>query len=116
MNSELKTYPEQASYVKGKKIWLELGNDQTIVVSAQARDVIQFASLDEELFISKLKELFSDCLTNLPFPFHLITVSKASDSWDPYNPYLRVDIKDRWREAFQESEGTVSTGEAEEAV
>lgn len=105
MKSELKTYPEQAPYVKGKKIWLKLRDDQTIVISPQARDIIKFTNLDEELFISKLKELFSDCLTNLPFPFHLITVSKASDSWDPNNPYLRIDIKDRWREALQDSEG-----------
>lgn len=102
MNSNLKTYPEQASYVKGNKIWLELENDQKIVISAQAREIIQFTNLNEELFISKLKDLFVDCLTDLPFPFHTIIVSKASDSWDPKNPYLRIDLKERWREVDDE--------------
>ena len=103
----LKTYPEQAPYVKGKKIWLELEDDRKIVISAQARETIHFTHLDEALFISKLKELFSDCLTDLPFPFHTIVVSKASDSWDPDIPYLRIDLKDRWREVVQSSLGKV---------
>ena len=97
MSKSLKIYPEQSPYVKGKKIWLELENDKKIVVSSQARDIIKLTGINEELFISKLKELFADCLTNLDFPFHTILVSKASDSWEKKLPYLRVDLKDQWR-------------------
>jgi len=97
MKEILKTYPEQSPYVKGKKIWLELENDRKIVISPQARDIIQFTGINEELFISKLKELFTDCLTELDFPLHSIIVSKASDSLGLESPYLRIDLKDQWR-------------------
>ena len=104
MTSNLKTYPEQSPYVKGKKIWLELENDQKIVISPQARDIINYSGLNEELFISKLKELFADCLTDLDFPFHTIIVSKASDSYGLENQYLRIDLKDQWRKVSQSLE------------
>jgi len=103
MTEILKTYPEQSPYVKGKKIWLELEDDRKIVISPQARNIIQYSSINEELFISKLKELFTDCLTKIDFPFHTISVSKASDSWGLETEYLRIDLKDQWRRCSEEA-------------
>jgi hypothetical protein len=78
------TYPEQSPYVKGKKIWLKLPNNQRLVVSAQAREVLKWAEVDEKKFIKKLKELFAECFTNTftkegwVFSFENCSVSKAT--------------------------------------
>lgn len=96
----MKKYPEQSPYVTGNKIWLDLGNKQQLIISPQAREVIAFCGINEEIFVQKLKELLKTCSTDLEYPFHRISVSKASvpDTSDEYSEdvFLRISIKDRW--------------------
>ena len=96
----MKVYAEQSPFVKGKKIWLELGNNQTLVISPQAREVIVFYGIDEEKFVNKLKELFQECFTELKYPFHRISVSKASlpELSDEYGEYvhLKIEVRDAY--------------------
>jgi hypothetical protein len=99
MSEKFKEYPEQSEFVKGKKVWLELSNEQTLVISPQARDVIKFYGIDEEQFIEKLKALLNVC-ANIRFPFHRISVSKASvpELSDEYGEtvYLTINIRDSY--------------------
>jgi len=93
-------YPEQSEYVKGNKIWLELGNDQELIVSSQAREVLKFYGVNEEKFVSKLKDLLKECFTDLEeiegfvYSFHTLSVSKASLNYDDETPHIRIDIYD----------------------
>lgn len=98
-------YPEQSKYVKGKKIWLNLPNDQTIIVSAQARDVLKFHKVDEAKFIQKMRELLSECFTDLitdkrgyTYSFERLSVSKASSTFYVEDggeaPFIKIEIYD----------------------
>lgn len=98
-----KTYPAQSPYIKGNKIWLELLDDQEIIVSPQAREALAFHGVNEEKFIQKMKELLHECFTNLSehggftFSFHTLSVSKSSLHWsDEENktPHIKIEIYD----------------------
>lgn len=103
-----KTYPEQSSYVKGLKIWLDLNNRQKLVVSKQARGVLDFYGVDEKKFVEKLKALFLECFSDLQsegnrkdynYSFEFCSVSKAKMKFlnedcedDEEVPHIRIDI------------------------
>lgn len=98
-----KTYSEQSQYVKGNKIWLELSDDQEIIVSPQARETLAFHGVNEEKFIQKMKELLRECFTNLSehagftFLFHTLSVSKSALYWsneEDKTPYIKIEIYD----------------------
>jgi hypothetical protein len=82
-----RVYPDQSKWVHGSKIWLELPNEQRIVVSPQAREVLGFYNVNEEKFVQKMRELLLVCFSDLKqeagftFSFHDLCVSKASDPW-----------------------------------
>lgn len=83
-------YPEQSEYVKGNKIWLNLPNEQSIVISAQARELLDFNNIDEAKFVQKMRELMTDCFYDLPMESNnkylwraeRLSVSAMADSWE----------------------------------
>ena len=78
-DANFQKYPEQSEYVSGNKIWLMLSNQQEIIVSPQAREVLRIYGIDEEKFLEKLKDLLNDCFSEIWFPFHRVSVSKTGD-------------------------------------
>ncbi|VVB52003.1 Uncharacterised protein [uncultured archaeon] len=95
------TYPEQSEYVKGTKVWLSLPDDQEIVISPQARKILQMYEVDEKAFIEYLKQmlkLFSNLGSDKTMKCHRISVKKASltefNSEDGWCAHIRIDIKD----------------------
>ncbi len=73
---EFKKYPEQNWAVHGNKIWLDLPEDRTIAINPQARKILQWAEVDEEKFIQKLKEL-QECFKNKQYGFNMLYVGKT---------------------------------------
>jgi len=98
-----RVYPDQSKWVHGTKIWLELPNEQRIVVSPQAREVLGFYNVDEEKFIRKMRELLLECFSDLKqeagftFAFHDLYVSKGSDVWfgtgEESVPCIQIEIR-----------------------
>ena len=117
LNNRLKkkTYSEQSPYIKGLKLWLNLNERQTLVVSKQGRDVLDFYGVDEKKFVEQLKALFLECFSGLPskegydYRFEFCSVSKAKMRWlnedldDGEIPHIRIDIYDC---SGQKSEGS----------
>lgn len=92
--ANFKKYPEQSEYVSGKKIWLMLPNQQEIIVSPQAREVLRRYGIDEEKFLEKLKDLLNDCFSEIKFPFHRVSVTKTGDN---YSDNLSITIKNAFK-------------------
>ena len=102
----VRKYEYQSPYVGGKKIWLEFPNGQKVVVSPQARDVLHWWNVDEELFIRRIRELIQGSFQNLKtddrgfvFSVENLTVSKATMPYeremlepDEEMPHIRIDI------------------------
>ena len=104
----VRKYEYQSPYVKGKKIWLELPNGQKVIVSGQARDVLKWWNVNEELFIQKIRDLIQGCFQNLKtdergfiFSVANLSVSKATMPYereflepDEEMPHIRINIYD----------------------
>ena len=100
-----KIYPEQSPDVKGK-IWLNLTEDRTLMVSPQARNTLKFYHIDEEKFITKLKELFLECFSDVKgegfrpdheYNFEKCAVSKATFDYEREDdgseePHFKIEI------------------------
>jgi hypothetical protein len=102
-----KKYSGQSEYVRGNKIWLELPTDQSLVISAQARELIDCLGFDEAKFVQKLKELLTECFYDFKpedkewiWKAERISVSRVTDYWDEPDDegnrgtHLTIEIKE----------------------
>jgi hypothetical protein len=109
LNQRLKAkkYEGQSEYVKGNKIWLELPTGQSLVISAQARELIDCLEFDESKFVQKLKELLTECFYDYKpqdkewiWKAERISVSRVTDYWDEPDDeghrgtHLTIEIKE----------------------
>lgn len=95
----MKQYPEQSPYVKGNKVWLNLDNDQELIISPQARKILECYKIDEQRFIDQLKEMLK-LFTNVGhgMSFHRISVRKTSIQ--DIGPYIQINLYDIHGEAL----------------
>jgi hypothetical protein len=102
-------YPGQSEYVKGGKILLELPNEQWVVISRQAREVLDFHNIDEPKFVQSMIDLLQGPMNELRkdsrgfvYSGRHLSVSRAVYPWDRSEhpeeygdtPHIQIDIWD----------------------
>lgn len=77
-----------------KKISKNLGENQRLAISTQARNFLALHDVDENKFIENVTKLFDECFKRLNLPFHRVLVSKATDGFGSLG--IKIVISDAW--------------------
>lgn len=104
-NQKCKTlnYPGQERFGKSNKLFIHLGEEQEIYVSAQARETLDWLEIDEPKFIASLVAMLKGSLNSFQnmrdgwvMSARRINVSKVTegDGVEEGQPYIRIDIKE----------------------
>lgn len=98
------TYPGQEKFGKSNKIFLHIGNEQEIYVSAQAREIIDWQGIDEAKFLASLVALmqgplngYSQMRDGWVISARHLSVTKATEGSgdeDEGYPYIQISIRE----------------------
>jgi hypothetical protein len=105
-NQKCKTlnYPGQERFGKSNKLFIHLGEEQDIYISAPAREVLDWLEVDEPKFVASLVAMlkgpflgFQKMRDDWVMSARRIVVSKASEEDsgdDDVQPRIRIDVQD----------------------